>query len=374
MTDLSILNKTLDASAFVTTLPTETTNEIDINLINPNPYQPRFDEVKEELTASIKAAYESAWLSHNADDSLVKPEDGLLQPITITADPNEDGYFIVTDGHCRLNSCKKLEHKTIKYNLVKTTDKQLELFALVGNLQRVDLSPFETALAVDRLLKSGYYDSAGDLAKALGKSPSWLSKCRSVLKLNDEILADMRVNKIKIGLELLVDLQRLDCEVMQEELYNKYKDDEITQADIRAAIKKQKEDVPTQILKPLIKSSNKSLNFDFAWDNIEEKRRDKFEEDFRTLLDNLLDKYDTSAKDNISYIDVLSNNKVYIEYEDNDSINVSYSKAKELISNNFNHLIRYNCAEDEAAMNFINDIPNRRQWHNDSISYLELKD
>ncbi|MGK0255480.1 MAG: ParB/RepB/Spo0J family partition protein [Arcobacteraceae bacterium] len=230
----------LDASEFVTNLLTQGTAEIDINLINPNPYQPRFDEEKPELTASIKAAYESILSSNDNDDSLVKPEDGLLQPITITLDPNNEGEYIITDGHCRLNSCKNLDHKTIKYNLVKTTLKELKLFALVGNLQRTDLLPLETALSIDSLLKDGAFESAEEVAAALGKTSSWVSKCRSILKLSDVIIENLQKDKSKIGLEILVDLQRIQCVATQEQLYFKYLMKDINGSDIRAAIKEEK--------------------------------------------------------------------------------------------------------------------------------------
>jgi len=365
----------LDASEFVTNLAAGGAAEIDINLINPNPYQPRFDEEKPELTASIHAAYESMWLSHNADDSLVKPEDGLLQPITITLDPNNEGEYIVTDGHCRLISCKNLDHKTIKYNLVKTSLRELELFALVGNLQRTDLTAFETALAVDNLLKNGFYASAGELAKALGKTAPWISKCRSVLKLSDFILDDIKKNKVKIGLEILVDLQRIEYVDMQEELYTKYKEGKITQSDIRKKIKDLKEELPGQTLKPVFKSSNKTLKLDFNWSGLDDSKQEQFEHEFKNLFDELLDKFKmpSAKQSDIKYIDILEN-EVYIEYLDNESINISFSKAKELLGEYTSTMIRYSCADNEKSTEFLNSIPNKTQFQSGNLNYLEHKD
>ena len=64
-----------------------------------------------------------------------------------------------------------------------------------------------------------------------------------MLKLPKEILEDLHDDKSKIGLEILVDLQRVKDDDKKIELYEKYKKGEIKQLEIRDTIKKDKNKV-----------------------------------------------------------------------------------------------------------------------------------
>ena len=236
MIDLSNLTEALQDETFVTELAN--TNIYDINSIYPNPHQPRFDENVDELKASIQNAFEE--LKEQEPNS--KPEDGLLEPIIIS--PKADGVtFVCVGGHRRLKACKELGHSTIKANCIKLNEAQLLSFSIVENLQRVNLTALETAIAVNRALDTKVFKSETHLAKALGKTPAFISKCKSVLKLPKEILEDLHDDKSKIGLEILVDLQRVKEDDKKIELYEKYKQGEIKQVEIRDAIKKDKNKV-----------------------------------------------------------------------------------------------------------------------------------
>ena len=236
MIDLSNLTEALQDETFVTELAN--TNIYDINSIYPNPHQPRFDENVDELKASIQNAFEE--LKEQEPNS--KPEDGLLEPIIIS--PKADGVgFVCVGGHRRLKACKELGHSTIKANCIKLNEAQLLSFSIVENLQRVNLTALETAIAVNRALDTKVFKSETHLAKALGKTPAFISKCKSVLKLPKEILEDLHDDKSKIGLEILVDLQRVKDDEKKLELYEKYKQGEIKQVEIRNAIKKDKNKV-----------------------------------------------------------------------------------------------------------------------------------
>ena len=236
MIDLSNLTEALQDETFVTELAN--TNIYDINSIYPNPHQPRFDENVDELKASIQNAFEE--LKEQEPNS--KPEDGLLEPIIIS--PKSTGVgFVCVGGHRRLKACKELGHSTIKANCIKLNESQLLSFSIVENLQRVNLTALETAIAINRALDTKVFKSETHLAKALGKTPAFISKCKSVLKLPKEILEDLHDDKSKIGLEILVDLQRVKDDDKKIELYEKYKKGEIKQLDIRDAIKKDKNKV-----------------------------------------------------------------------------------------------------------------------------------
>ena len=236
MIDLSNLTEALQDETFVTELAN--TNIYDINSIYPNPHQPRFDENVDELKASIQNAFEE--LKEQEPNS--KPEDGLLEPIIIS--PKSTGVgFVCVGGHRRLKACKELGHSTIKANCIKLNEAQLLSFSIVENLQRVNLTALETAIAINRALDTKVFKSESHLAKALGKTPAFISKCKSVLKLPKEILEDLHDDKSKIGLEILVDLQRVKDDDKKIELYEQYKKGEIKQVEIRDAIKKDKNKV-----------------------------------------------------------------------------------------------------------------------------------
>ena len=236
MIDLSNLTEALQDETFVTELAN--TNIYDINSIYPNPHQPRFDENVDELKASIQNAFEEL----KEQEPNTKPEDGLLEPIIISPKNNGVG-FVCVGGHRRLKACKELGHSTIKANCIKLNESQLLSFSIVENLQRVNLTALETAIAVNRALDTKVFKSETHLAKALGKTPAFISKCKSVLKLPKEILEDLHDDKSKIGLEILVDLQRVKDDDKKIELYEKYKKGEIKQLEIRDAIKKDKNKV-----------------------------------------------------------------------------------------------------------------------------------
>ncbi|WP_418179744.1 ParB/RepB/Spo0J family partition protein [Aliarcobacter lanthieri] len=233
MIDLSDLTEALENEEFVTDLAN--TNIFDINLIFPNPHQPRFDENVEDLKASIIAAYEDL----KKEDDNIKLEDGLLEPIIITPKSDNQGYICV-GGHRRLKACKELNHKTIKANCIKLNDLQLLSFSIVENLQRVNLTALETAIAIDKALSTKLFKNENELANILGKPQAFISKCKSVLKLPKTILDDLHKDKSKIGLEILVDLQRVKDENTKLDLYEQYKKGEIKQVEIREAIKKKK--------------------------------------------------------------------------------------------------------------------------------------
>ena len=261
----------------LTSLPIEDASAFDINLIEPNPYQPRFNENVDELKASILSVWEDLQIDNNR---IIPCEDGLLQPIIITS--NTKGTYTCVGGHRRLKACKQLNHQTIKANLITIDERQMQSFAIVENLQREDLTPFETALAIDNAMNSGSYKSAGDLARALGKTAPWLSKCRSVLKLSPTILEDIQKEKVKIGLEILVDLQRIKDSQGQCELYFDYKNGKITQSDIRAKIALEKNNY--EVVQPLVRMTSKNIKLNFNWEFLNDDKKANFEIELSNLI------------------------------------------------------------------------------------------
>ena len=141
--------------------------EIDINLIITNPGQPRrsFDDKNiEELAQSIK-------------------ENGLIQPIVVR--PNNDGYMVIA-GERRFRALKLLEAKKIPAIVVQASENESENLSLIENIQRMDLSPMEEALAYQSLLENQNITQE-ELAKKIGKSQSSIANKMRLLQLIPEV-------------------------------------------------------------------------------------------------------------------------------------------------------------------------------------------
>ena len=187
-------------------------SELEISKVYPNPNQPRKQFVDiEELASTIK-------------------EHGLLQPITVVK--KDDGYMIIS-GERRYKAHLHNEAKTIKAYILDTTDEKIEELTLIENIQRNDLTDFETAKHIVKLWETGRYEKKSDLAKKLGKSDSYISKAFSSLKLDNEILEDIEKSKKNISLSVMDEISRVKDKTVQKEVYKKYSDGEITRDEIK---------------------------------------------------------------------------------------------------------------------------------------------
>jgi ParB family chromosome partitioning protein len=132
-------------------------------MLSPNPEQPRtiFDEdALAELAVSIK-------------------QYGIVQPLVVT--PVDSGYHIIA-GERRWRAAQLAGLKTVPA-LVRTAQQQEKLeLAILENVQRVDLSPLETAVSVERLHQQ-FNLSYGDIAKRLGKAETTLHNTVRLLQL-----------------------------------------------------------------------------------------------------------------------------------------------------------------------------------------------
>ena len=154
---------------------------VPIDQIIPNRNQPRQEfntELMEELTASIKAT-------------------GILQPLTVR-EIGDDEFELIA-GERRLRAAKQVGLKTVPvYILSVDTDVEMMEYALVENVQRVDLNPLEVAEGYAIL--SGKYDlSQEEIAKRVGKSRPSIANALRLLKLPPEIKSSLRSGKISAG-------------------------------------------------------------------------------------------------------------------------------------------------------------------------------
>jgi ParB family chromosome partitioning protein len=158
----------------------ERVQKITVEEIEPNPDQPRqhFDkQALDQLAASIKNY-------------------GILQPLVVT--PERKGKYIIIAGERRWRAAQLADFKKVPA-IVRTTKEleQLEI-ALVENVQRVDLSPLEQAVSIERLHQqfSMKYDA---IAERLGKAHSTISNIVRLLQLPDKARMALYEQKISEG-------------------------------------------------------------------------------------------------------------------------------------------------------------------------------
>lgn len=143
--------------------------EISMDLIHPNPEQPRkffSNEELEELTKSIA-------------------EYGVLQPILVKKD-KAGGYFLIA-GERRFRAAKLAGLTRIPAIIKDFSDRDAAVIAVVENVQREDLSFIEEAWAYKKLLDE-YGLTQGELSSKIGKKQSTISNKLRILTLPEDIL------------------------------------------------------------------------------------------------------------------------------------------------------------------------------------------
>jgi len=146
----------------------ELINNIEVEKIKPNPYQPRESFEKEgleELAASIE-------------------ENGVLQPLILTP-RGDEGYYIVA-GERRWRAAKMAKKKEVPAIIREFEEDRMLEIALIENIHRDDLNPLEEARAYSQLLER-LEVTQNELAEKIGKSRSGISNSLRLLKLPAEI-------------------------------------------------------------------------------------------------------------------------------------------------------------------------------------------
>ncbi|MGC1177155.1 MAG: ParB/RepB/Spo0J family partition protein, partial [Candidatus Saccharimonadales bacterium] len=154
--------------------------KIPVDQLRPNPHQPRkhFDQTAlSELAASIKRY-------------------GVVQPLVVT--PVKDGKYTLVAGERRWRASQLAGLRTVPAIVRERQElEQLEL-ALIENVQRVDLSPLEQAVSIERLHQqfSLPYDQ---IAQRLGKATSTVNNTVRLLQLPEAAREALAAGKITEG-------------------------------------------------------------------------------------------------------------------------------------------------------------------------------
>jgi ParB family chromosome partitioning protein len=109
---------------------------------------------------------------------------GVIQPLLVTPHAEKQGAFDLVAGHRRLAAARKVGLGAVPAIVRELTEQQKLELALVDNLQRAELSPSETALAMARLVELGM--SQKDLARRIGRSAGYVRDRLKLLELPAE--------------------------------------------------------------------------------------------------------------------------------------------------------------------------------------------
>jgi ParB family transcriptional regulator, chromosome partitioning protein len=156
--------------------------EVDIDLLSPNRLQPRrtMDEPRlAALSASIK-------------------ENGMIQPIVVRK--VDRGYQIIA-GERRWRAAQQAGVSRVPVVIRDVSpgdDRQLLEVALIENIQRENLNPIEEAEAYRRLSEE-FHLSQENIASAVGKDRASVANYLRLLKLPDEVRAEVAGGRLSMG-------------------------------------------------------------------------------------------------------------------------------------------------------------------------------
>ena len=153
---------------------------IPVDMIEPNPYQPRMsfdDEAMRELAQSIKTF-------------------GLIQPITVRR-KGDDKYQIIS-GERRYRACILAGLDMIPAYIRDASEQGMLEMAIVENIQRENLDPIEVAMSYQRLMDECRLTQE-QMADRVGKKRASVANQLRLLKLPAKVQHDLKVGLVSVG-------------------------------------------------------------------------------------------------------------------------------------------------------------------------------
>ncbi len=159
--------------------PGEKIQKLPVTEVKPNPDQPRktFDEESlKELAASIK-------------------QYGIVQPLVVTRIGSD---YVIVAGERRWRAAEIAGLDKVPAIVRSHQDLERLEVALIENVQRVDLSPLEQAVSIQKLNQQ-FNMNLNEIAKRLGKAQTTVTNIVRLLQLPDEAKQALNENKITEG-------------------------------------------------------------------------------------------------------------------------------------------------------------------------------
>lgn len=198
---------------------------IPIEVITPNPHQPR-REFSEEALADLSASIKTR---------------GVLQPVLIRS--LGGGKYELVAGERRLRASKLAGLTEIPTLIREMNDQESLAIALIENLQREDLNAIEESLGYQRLQQE-FGLSQEELARQVGKSRSAVANALRLLNLPQSVQADIQKGNLTAGHGRAI--MAVTEEGVQEELHRRIAENGLTvrQAEAQAGFWKQNGRLP----------------------------------------------------------------------------------------------------------------------------------
>ncbi len=191
---------------------------IPIEKVRPNPDQPRkaLGDLR-ELADSIR-------------------EKGVLEPLLVRYVPREDAYYIIS-GERRYHASRAAGlHEVPCIEKIADDAETLEL-ALIENLQRKDLTPFEEADGLHRLAEQFDY-THDDIAKKIGRARSSVTEALSLRGIPD-LIRRICIEKGVVSRSLLLQVARQSNEKRMREMVQRIVEGGLTRDEARRARKEE---------------------------------------------------------------------------------------------------------------------------------------
>src|SRR5687768_15277603 len=173
-------------SALIPDMPEPRTSavptEVDVDQISPNEHQPRHrfeDAGLDELAQSIRS-------------------NGVIQPILVR---KVDGGYRIIAGERRWRAAQRAGLTRVPVVIKEVaagSDAQLLEMALIENIQREDLNPIDQAAAYERL-STDFQMTQEEIAAAVGKDRSSVANHMRLLKLPEEVRAEVSTGRLSMG-------------------------------------------------------------------------------------------------------------------------------------------------------------------------------
>jgi len=210
-------------------MPTEMKfKTVDIDILSPNPFQPREHFDKESLTElanSLKSR-------------------GQIQPVVVR---EQGSRYQIIAGERRWRAAKIAGLREIPVLVKDTAEENVLLESLIENLHRLNLTSVERENAVYRLWKTGKWKNHAELGRELGKSPTWVSS-----NVNSAIIRKKEKISPTISTRIIHSTSTLG-EEERSQIIEKFRREEITEPKIREyarVVKKATKPVKKALLKP----------------------------------------------------------------------------------------------------------------------------
>lgn len=210
-------------------------NEIAIDLIKPNPDQPRInfdEEALEELATSIR-------------------ELGIIQPLTLRS--AEAGTYMIISGERRYRAAKLAGLDTVPAYVRTANDSELTEMALIENIQREDLNAIEIALTFRKLIDQ-YNLTQERLSERIGKKRATIANFLRLLKLPAEVQLGLRDKAVDMGHARA--LLSVEKPTMQLKLYNEILKKGLSVRQVEQRAKEMNEEGSTEPKAPAKKVNN----------------------------------------------------------------------------------------------------------------------